>query len=77
MVIMKIDISNVFGSLYGSLVLDILSGKASRNYACGIKVDEDFETVVHELRAYFGFLNLVVHVNPFFVFTPMTGSRIT
>jgi hypothetical protein len=58
MVIMKIDISNAFGSLCARLVLDVLSGKASRDYTCGIKVDEDFETVVHELRTYFGFFKL-------------------
>jgi hypothetical protein len=39
---------------YVRLVLDVLSGKTSRDYSCGIKVDEAFETAVHELRAYFG-----------------------
>ena len=58
MVIVKLDISNDFGSLCARLVLDVLSGKASRDYACGIKVDEEFETAVHELRAYFGFFKL-------------------
>jgi len=58
MVIMKLDISNAFGSLCARLVLDVLSGKASRDYACGVKVDEDFETAVHKLRAYFGFFKL-------------------
>ena len=51
MVIIKLDISNAFGSLCARLVLDVLSGKTSRDYECGIKVDEDFETAVHELRA--------------------------
>jgi hypothetical protein len=55
MVIMKFDIKNTFGSLDARLVLDVLSGKASRDYECGIKSGEDFETTVHELRAYFGF----------------------
>jgi hypothetical protein len=55
MVIVKLDISNTFGSLYARLVLDVLSDKPSRDYACGIKVDEDFETDVHELRSYFDF----------------------
>jgi hypothetical protein len=59
MVIVKLDISNGFGSLCTRLVLDVLSDKASREYECGIKVDEDFETVVHELRTYFGFFKLV------------------
>ena len=47
MVIVKLDISNAFGSLCARLVLDVLSGKASPDYACGIKVDEEFETSVH------------------------------
>ena len=58
MVIVKLDISNTFGSLCARLVLDVLSGKASRDYASGIKIDEEFETAVHELRAYFGFFKL-------------------
>ena len=58
MVIVKLDISNAFGSLCARLVLDVLSGKASRDYASGIKIDEEFETAVHELRAYFGFFKL-------------------
>jgi len=58
MVIVKLDISNAFGSLCARLVLDVLSGQASRDYECGIKVDEDFETTVHELRTYFGFFKL-------------------
>ena len=43
MVIVKLDISNAFGSLCARLVLDVLSGKASRDYDCGIKIDEEFE----------------------------------
>jgi hypothetical protein len=58
MVFMQLDIQNAFGSLCARLVLDVLSGKSSRDYSCGIKVDEVFETVVHELRAYFGFFKL-------------------
>jgi hypothetical protein len=58
MVFMQLDIKNAFGSLCARLVLDVLSGKASRDYSCGIKVDEAFETTVHELRAYFGFSQL-------------------
>jgi hypothetical protein len=58
MVIMQLDIKNAFGCLCARLVLDVLSGKASRDYACDIKVDEEFETAVHELRAYFGFFKL-------------------
>ena len=56
--IVKLDILNAFGSLCARLVLDVLSGKESRDYASGIKIDEEFETAVHELRAYFGFFKL-------------------
>ena len=59
MLIIKLDISKAFGSLCARLVLVVLSGKVSRDYECRIKVDEDFETTVHELRTYFGFFNLV------------------
>ena len=58
MVIVKLDISNAFGSLCSRLVLDVLSGKVSRDYDCDIKIDEEFETTVHELKAYFGFFKL-------------------
>ncbi len=58
MVIMKLDTKNEFGSLDARLVLDVLSGKASRDYECGIKSGEDFETAVHELRAYFRFFKM-------------------
>ena len=37
MVIVKLDISNAFGSLGARLVLDVLSSKPSRDYPCGIK----------------------------------------
>jgi hypothetical protein len=50
---MKLDILNAVVSLFTRLVLDVLSGKVARDYASGMKVDEDFETAVHELRAYF------------------------
>ena len=34
--------------------------RRSRDYTCDrIKVDEEFETTVYELRTYFGFFNLV------------------
>ena len=56
MVIVNLDICNAFGSLCGRLVLDALAGKASRDYACGIKTG--FETATHELRSYFGFFRL-------------------
>ena len=61
MVIVKLDISNAFGSRCARLVLDVLFGKSSRDYECGIKVDENFETTVYELRAYFGFYQACTH----------------
>ena len=42
-VIVQLDISNAVVSLCARLVLDVLSGKASRDYTYGIKVDEEFE----------------------------------
>jgi hypothetical protein len=60
MVFIQLDIKNTFVSLCARLVLDVLSGKESRDYSCGIKVDEAFETAVHELRAYFGFFKLAI-----------------
>ncbi len=57
-VIMKLDISNAFGFLCARLVLDVLSAKTSRDYVSDIKVDENFETVVHELRSYLGLFKL-------------------
>ena len=55
---LTLSISNVFGSVYDRLVLDVLSGKESRDYDCVIKIDEGFETTVDDLRSYFGFFNL-------------------
>ncbi len=58
MVIINLDISNAFGILHVRLVLDHLSGRASRDYVCVINTDTDFETTVHELKYYFGFFRL-------------------
>ena len=38
--IIKIDISNDFNSTCRVLTLDILSGRASRDYVCGLKRDD-------------------------------------
>ena len=70
------DISNAFGSLCARLVLDVLSGKASRDYDCDIKIDEEFETSVHDLKTYFGFFNLS-HVKPFCDTILMMGLQTT
>jgi hypothetical protein len=79
MVIMKLDVKNACGSLYARLVLDVFAGKASSDYECGIKIDEDFETAVYELRAYFGFFKLAracEYILRFFSYYIM-GLRIT
>jgi hypothetical protein len=55
---LNLDITNSFDTVCGRLVLDVLGDKVSRNYGCVINVDEDFETVVYELRSYFGFFKL-------------------
>ena len=36
-VIIKLDISNAFNALYRQLTLEVLGGKASCDYACGLK----------------------------------------
>ena len=36
-VIIKIDISNAFNTTSRALTLDVLSGRASRDYACGLQ----------------------------------------
>jgi hypothetical protein len=35
--VIKIDISNALNTTCRSLTLDVLSGRASRDYACGLK----------------------------------------
>ncbi len=57
-VIVNIDITTDFGILYARPLLNVRSGKVSRDYACGINVNEDFETAVYELRSYFGLFKL-------------------
>jgi hypothetical protein len=80
MVIVKVDIKNTFGFLDVRLVLDVLSGKVSRDYEYDIKLGEDFGTSVHELRAYFGFFKLGHTCESILcdsVFSHIIGLRIT
>ena len=51
---MNIDISNAFNSLCRALTLD---GKATRDYACGIKANEDLESACDSLRPMFDFFH--------------------
>ena len=44
-VIIKIDVSNAFNTADRALTLDMISGHASRDYACGIKKGDVISTV--------------------------------
>jgi hypothetical protein len=52
-VIIKLDISNAFNVLCRRLTLDVLGGKASCDYACGLKEGDNIETVCTQLRNMF------------------------
>jgi hypothetical protein len=52
-VIIKLDISNAFNVQCRQLTLDVLGGKASCDYACGLKDGDNIETVCGELRNMF------------------------
>jgi hypothetical protein len=43
-VIIRIDISNAFNTTCRALTLDVLSGRASRDYACGLKRGDAINT---------------------------------
>ena len=49
-VIIKLDISNAFNVLCRQLTLDVLGGKATCDYQCGLKEGDNIETVCGELR---------------------------
>ena len=73
----EVETRNTAPRIPSNSFLDVLSGKASRDYACGIKVDKDFETAVYELRAYFGFFKLVRKCETISIFTLMMVLLIT
>jgi hypothetical protein len=54
-VIIKLDISNAFNVLCRRLTLDVLGGKASCDYACGLKEGDNIETLCAELRNMFSY----------------------
>jgi hypothetical protein len=54
-VIIKIDVSNAFNSTDRPFTLDCISGRASRDYACGLKQDDVIGTV-DSLTNLFGYL---------------------
>ena len=49
-VVIKLDISNTFNVLCRWLTLDVLGGKDSCDYGCGLKEGDNIETVCEELR---------------------------
>ena len=59
-VIIKLDISNAFNVLCRQLILDVLGGKASCDYACGRKEGDNIETVCEELRNMFQYFRAQV-----------------
>jgi hypothetical protein len=52
-VIIKLDIPNAFNVLCRQLTLDVLGGKATCYYQCGLKAGDNIETVCGELRNMF------------------------
>ena len=52
-VIIKLDISNAFNVLCRQPTLDVLGGKDSRDYTCGLKEGDNIETVCEKLRHMF------------------------
>jgi hypothetical protein len=54
-IIIKLDISKAFNVMwmFRQLTLDVLGGKASCDYACGLKEGDNLETVCRELRNMF------------------------
>jgi hypothetical protein len=59
-VIIKIDVSNAFNSTDRALTLDMISGRTSRDYACGIK-EVDVIGTVDSLTNLFGYLKTCAH----------------
>jgi hypothetical protein len=61
-VIFKLDISNAFNVLCRQLTLDVLwifGGKASCDYACGLKEGDNIETVCEELSNTFQYFRVM------------------
>ena len=52
--IIKIDISNAFNTTNRALTLDVIGGRASRDYACGFKKGDAFPTI-DTLTTLFGY----------------------
>ncbi len=57
-VIIKIDVSNAFNTTDRALTLDMISGRVSRDYACGIK-EGDVIPTVNTLSNLFGYFKVI------------------
>ncbi len=55
--IIKIDTSNVFNTTCRALAIDVLSGHASRDYACGLKRGEAIESTSETLSNMCGYFH--------------------
>jgi hypothetical protein len=53
-VIMKVDITNAFNTTNRALTLDVIGGRASRDYACGLKKGDTIPTI-DTLTTLFGY----------------------
>ncbi len=53
----NLDISNVFNTTCRALTLDVLSGHASRDYACGLKQGDAIESTCETLSNMFGYFH--------------------
>jgi hypothetical protein len=58
-VIIKLDVSNAFNVLCRRLTLDVLGGKASCDYDCGLQEGDNVETVCEELRTMFQYFKTI------------------
>ena len=56
--IIKIDISNAFNTTNRALTLDVISGRVSRDYACGLKKGDTIPTI-DTLSNLFGYLKVI------------------
>ena len=62
-VIIKIDLSNAFNTTFRALVFDILSGRASRDYVCGLKKGQAIPTC-ENLSNLFGYFKAMCSCHP-------------
>jgi len=64
-VIIKLDVSNAFNVLCRRLTRDV-GGKASCDYACGLKEGDNIETVCTELRNMFSYFKALRNMFSYF-----------